>query len=164
MKFQQMAGNKQYLCTSSKNLKTFASSVQAVGVGAVARGWPAFLITSEHVEVCLKNVETKFWPGTKATLRPQHPPLQPIQMKQMSSNFCWMCINIVYFPSPVGISKFFLTLTQSLKYWSFFLKFNISKNIDFSSLFQRLYKSEKEIHNSDRQREINNIYAHPAEI
>ena len=38
-----MAGNTQYLCTSSRDLKLFASSIWAVGVGAVAQGWPAFL-------------------------------------------------------------------------------------------------------------------------
>jgi len=49
-----VAGNTQYLCISRKNLRTFASSVWAVGVGAVARGWPAFLITSDRVDLLSK--------------------------------------------------------------------------------------------------------------
>jgi len=53
-------------------------------------------------------------------------------------------MNIVYFPPPVDILKFFLNLTQSLEKWPFFLEFNILKNINFSLLFQRLYKIGKD--------------------
>ena len=69
-----------------------------------------------HYTIFHSWTQTKYSDPTKAG-HPwtQHLPVQSMRIKQMTSKFGWMCIDMVYFPPPDGISNFVPNFIQSFK-------------------------------------------------